>query len=334
MTLKRNFEKQLYTDKDGLRFATPWEVAAYRAKRLSCTNIADISCGIGGQTIYFAKECEFVYAIEINPIKLKLARKNCKMFGLDNIKFICGNALDKEVIEQIPEIDIVFSDPARAIVESKRDINRLQPNIDDVIKLYAEKTNNFAFEAPPQLTADKIPYDCECEYLSLNGKINRLNLYFGEIKSCDISAVALSSNSKLSNTGQSKKIDYSEEPLKYLYEIDPAVIKSGLISQLAFQLDNVKLFKLDDKRIMFTAAHIFTHPMINNTYEIVFRKQYDIEKINTFLKNTDYGQVVLRANIKDSTYWDIRKKLELELKGKEQITLFVKEDIAYLCNKL
>ena len=197
LSRKKNFEKALYSDKDGIRFATPKIVAQYRAKRLKCKQLADISCGIGGQTIFFAKECEKVYAIEIDPQKIEFAEKNCKRYGLDNVEFICGDALSKEVIDQVPKIDILFSDPARPPSEDERRLSSLQPGIPKVLEAYSKITNNFAFEAPPQLTPERIQFDCEKEYLSLNGQLNRLNLYFGDIRSCDRSAVSLPSEARI-----------------------------------------------------------------------------------------------------------------------------------------
>jgi len=45
-----------------LRFATPADVAKYRAERLYCNIIAEIGAGIGGQTIAFAEKCRKVIA--------------------------------------------------------------------------------------------------------------------------------------------------------------------------------------------------------------------------------------------------------------------------------
>jgi hypothetical protein len=156
VTRKKNFEKQLFSDKDGLRFATPWPVAAYRAKRLKCSSLADISCGIGGQTVYFARECDIVYAIEIEPAKIELARKNCSLFGLNNVQFICGDALSKEVIEQIPQW-MLYSRPCKSCSRGERNIDNLTPHIPDVLAAYAGRAQNFAFEVPPQLPLKEYP---------------------------------------------------------------------------------------------------------------------------------------------------------------------------------
>ncbi|WP_367344501.1 methyltransferase domain-containing protein [Methanomethylovorans sp.] len=338
MTRKKIFEKQLFSDEDGLRFATPWAVAAYRAKRLKCSSLVDISCGIGGQTVYFARECDVVYAIEIEPAKIKLARKNCRLFGLDNVEFICGDALSEDVIGQIPTVDVVFSDPARAATEDKRDIYKLTPHIPDVLKAYSEKSNNFAFEVPPQLTPERIPFDCELEYLSLNGELNRLNLYFGNIKTCNRSAIALPGPIKLCGKGEhieEIKITDTKEPGIYLYEPDPSIVKAELLPELMTELSGeVSIFRMDNKRLMLTSNILVDHPMMKNAYRMVFSAEFIPSAINSELKKQGYGKVLLRAEVDPVMYWDVRMELEKGLKGKRKAILFAREKEAYLCEKI
>ncbi len=338
MTRKKNFEKQFYSDDDGVRFATPWPVAAYRAKRLKCSSLADISCGIGGQTVYFARECERVYAIEIDPVKLELTRKNCRLFGVNNVEFICGDALSEDVIEQIPAVDVVFSDPARAAAEKERDIDNLTPHIPDVLEAYAGKTGNFAFEAPPQLPPDRIPFDCELEYLSLNGELNRLDLYFGGLKTCSRSALSLPGPIKM--CGKTEHPEETEiinvsKPGNYLHEPDPAVIKAELLPELIKELkDKAEVFRIDNKRLMLTSNTAMDHPMIKNTYRITFNAEFIPETINRELKKRGYGIVLLRTEVDPAMYWDIRKKLERNLKGEKKVNLFARGRTAYICEKI
>ncbi|MCC7576030.1 MAG: methyltransferase domain-containing protein [Methanomethylovorans sp.] len=338
VTRKKNFEKQFYSDEDGLRFATPWPVAAYRAKRLKCSSLADISCGIGGQTVYFARECEKVYAIEIDPAKIELARKNCRLFGLNNVQFICGDALSKDVIEQIPAVDVVFSDPARAAAEEERNIDNLTPHIPDVLAAYSEKTQNFAFEVPPQLPPERIPFDCELEYLSLNGELNRLNLYFGGLKTCSRSALVLPGPIKMCGKNrqfESIEMVNSREPGEYLYEPDPAVTKGELLPELIKELKNgVEIFQIDNKRLMLTSNTAMVHPMIKNSYRIVFNIEFVPEAINRELKKRGYGKVLLRTEVDPAMYWDVRNRLERNLKGERMINLFARGRTAYICEKI
>ncbi|WP_440952532.1 methyltransferase domain-containing protein [Methanococcoides sp. FTZ1] len=336
MSRKKNFDNRIKADNDGLRFATPEVVASYRAKRLKCRTIADISCGIGGQTIFFAKECEKVYAIEIDPEKIEFAKKNCERYGLENVEFICGDALSEEIIEQVPKIDILFSDPARPPSEDKRHISSLEPGIPEVLSAYGNKTNNFAFEAPPQMTPDRIPFDCEKEYLSLNGQLNRLNLYFGEIKSCDRSAVALPSEARIDSNYTRPDIVTTEHIGRFACEPEPSVIKAELLPQLAGSImkhtgSEVELFNIDQKRSLLTSNSPISHPIAKNSYEILQVMELDTSLINKQLKKEDIGTVILRAGVDPERYWDMRNEIEKGLNGSGTVHLFAKDGRAAIC---
>ncbi|HJH32354.1 MAG TPA: methyltransferase domain-containing protein [Methanosarcinaceae archaeon] len=337
MSRKKKFEKTLYSDKDGIRFATPQVVAQYRAKRIKYKTLADISCGIGGQVIFFAKECDFVYAVEIDPQKIEYARKNCELHGIDNVEFICGDALSTDVIRQIPKVDIIFSDPARPAEENKRQVVSLEPGIPNVISAYSGKTDNFAFEAPPQMPPQRIPFDCEREYMSLNGQLNRLTLYFGNLKQCECSAVSLPCGAHISSTNTACIMNETQTPKTYAYEPEPSVIKADLLPQLAGSIKHdsgnidLELFTIDKKRLLLTSGIPIRHTMLKNHYSIIQVTDFEPAAINSLLKKHDVGTVVLRAGVDPAEYWTIRNKIENGLSGKNTIHLFVKNKKAILC---
>ena len=334
---KKNFEKPLYSDKDGIRFATPKVVAQYRAKRLKCKTLADISCGIGGQTIFFAKECDFVYAVEIDPKKIEYARRNCELHDIDNVEFICGDALSPEVIEQIPKVDVIFSDPARPAQEDKRKVMSLEPGIPNVISAYSNKSDNFAFEAPPQMPPERIQFECEREYLSLDGQLNRLTLYFGDLNQCERSAVSLPDGAHINSTNTTYDIKETHNIKTYACEPQPSVVKAEMLPQLAELLKNendnidVELFTIDKKRLLLTSNTRFKNTMLKNNYSVLQITDFNPETINSILKKQDVGTVVLRAGVDPADYWTIRNEIEDGLGGENTIHLFVKDEKAILC---
>src|SRR5574341_1826024 len=114
------FTKPVFADKGGMQLATPEIVARYIAKRLKTDIIADLGCGIGGQVIFFAKECNKVYAVERNPEKLEYAKKNCELYNVNNVEFILGDVLSQNIKEKVSDAEIIFSDPARPLSEKER----------------------------------------------------------------------------------------------------------------------------------------------------------------------------------------------------------------------
>lgn len=333
----------MHSDPNGIRFATPEPVARYRASRLKCKTIADISCGIGGQTIYFAKTCDHVYAVDIDSEKLKYAKKNCARHGITNVTFICGDALNPNVISQIPKVDVVFSDPARPPEEERRETNSLRPGIPEVMKAYEDKTTNFAFEAPPQIPPKRIDFNCEKEYISLNGKLNRLTLYFGELKRFDRIALSLPSANALVSAPEAANVPpliMTDKISYHAFEPDPAVMAADLLPELALDMfmtsgGYFKIFRPDSKRILLTSELISVHPLIKNNYIVLrtmpIETDEQIEDVSSYLKKIDAGSVVLRGSVDPENYWPFRNRLETELTGKKKIHLYIRQKEAILC---
>ncbi|MBP2029215.1 hypothetical protein J2755_000135 [Methanohalophilus levihalophilus] len=337
MARKKKYSKEISADKPGLRFATPEEVAEYRAKRLKCNILADISCGIGGQTIAFAKQCEKVFAIDLDPVKVKHARENCRRYGITNVEFFCGDALSREIISKIPEVDIIFSDPARPPSEERRDIRNLQPPIDKVMEAYAHKTTSFAFEVPPQLTPERIPFSCEKEYLSFKGKLNRLNLYFGDLKKCDISATTLPSEETLCSTGSKTNVEEAEKLEMFAFEPDPVILQAGLLGELSDSIEtecSLKAYIVDSKRMLLTSKNNCMHPFFKNCYEVTDIVDPDPTTINQKLRQHKAGNALLRGNVNPKHYWEFRNIVEDGLEGETKFHLFLTPEKAIICRKI
>lgn len=318
------FTRPIASNKEGLQLSTPEIVAGYIAKRLKTDIIADLGCGIGGQVIFFAKECRKVYAVERDPEKLGYAKKNCELYGVSNVEFIPGDALEKSTIEKVSDANIIFSDPARPLSEKERTLENLEPPITELIRLYSDIIPDMAFHAPPQMNPSRIDLDCEREYLSLNGQLNRLTLYFGSLKKCGRSAVVLPGEAHLYSfdAGIIKTGGLKE----YVYEPEPSVVKAELLNELAHKVsekgEEIFYYKGDGKRTLLTASRIIRSPFFKDAYMVVGRTKKDIRAIKEMLKSERTGKVVLRFDIEPERYWDLRKKIEQGLSGSRTLHLF------------
>ncbi|GAB1288280.1 Trimethylguanosine synthase [Apodemus speciosus] len=92
---------------------TPEKIAEHIAGRVSqsfnCDIIVDAFCGVGGNTIQFALTGKRVIAIDIDPVKIDLARNNAEVYGIaDKIEFICGDFL---LLAPCLKADVVFLSP-------------------------------------------------------------------------------------------------------------------------------------------------------------------------------------------------------------------------------
>ncbi|KAF5424028.1 MAG: tRNA/tmRNA/rRNA uracil-C5-methylase, TrmA/RlmC/RlmD family [Candidatus Methanocomedens sp.] len=339
-TKSPKFSKPVFTCGDGLRFATPEVVGRYRAGRLKCSVLADISCGIGGQAVCFAEECGSVYGIDIDGERLECARRNAGVYGVDNITFIEGDALSPEVVEQVADADadVIFSDPARPAEEDVRQTDSLRPGIPMVMEAYRDVTDSFAFEAPPQMPPERIDFNCEREYLGVDGQLNRLTLYFGPLKSCERSAVVLKGGRHYrleSGVAAPVVMPEVDEPRVYAFEPDPAVVKAGLLGELAGGLGGkVELVRIDARRSLLTSDVLLESLFFKHRYRVLDRVPLDCGKVNRSLMGHGMGKAVIRFRIAPEKYWDARNRIENGLMGEGIAHLFEIADQIYVCEKI
>ena len=319
------FQEKLKIPKEFLKFATPRDVANYRAERLKCSVLVEIGAGIGGQTIAFSRKCKKVIAIELNRERAKILNDNLKKLRIKNVEVINGDALNKSIIQKVSKEnpEIVFVDTERP-EESERTLNQITPPIEKIIESYSSLTSNIAIEIPPfTQELEKLKLNFEKEFISLNGQLNRLTLYFNELKTCEKSAIALPSKERLINSGKeikSQKVS-SINNMKYLYSIDPTVIVSKLTDELSEKL-NLPILELN-KPVLVSNNEKKSYFLV--PYKIIKTCENKPEKILQELKKIGAGKVIIRYNVLPKDYWKIRNFYEKELEGKKEINLFVDE---------
>jgi predicted O-methyltransferase YrrM len=330
----KKFKRKMFMNQVDLRFATPDEVAYYRAYRLKCDTIVELGSGIGGQTIPFSEVCKKVIAVELDERKMKYAEKNCEIHGRKNIEFMQGDLLDDSIIKKIKKADIIFFDSERPPEETERTLESVKPDINRLIKKYSKITKNIAVEIPPQIIPEKITLDCEKEYVSLRGQLNRLTLYFGNLKRAERSVVSLPDGFALLSEGKTPENTMNKKSgLKnYLHEISEAVVQSDLLDEFA-QKFNISFFARQKRINFFTSEILLQNSLVKNFY-VLEKVQNDFADILNALKKHDASEVVLRGNISPDRYWEERKRYESRLNGKEKLHLFIFQDCAVVAKEL
>jgi 2-polyprenyl-3-methyl-5-hydroxy-6-metoxy-1,4-benzoquinol methylase len=98
------------------------EFEKYKGKK-----VLEIACGIGTDTINFARAGANVTAVDYSQVSLDLAMKRAKVYGLD-IKFYCGNAEELSKVVPVEKYDLVYSfgvihhtpNPKKVLAEIKK----------------------------------------------------------------------------------------------------------------------------------------------------------------------------------------------------------------------
>lgn len=316
----------LFMTRDDLRFATHRSIAMHRAKRLACGTIVEIGCGIGSQTIEFAKTCKKVIAIEIDPRKVAFARANCEKMDIDNVEFVCADGI--EALEEVEKADVVFCDPERAPEAKERTIDAFSPSIMGLIDACAHKTSDVAIELPPHMK--DIPINGELEYASIDGKLARLTIYRGALARCKQSAVVLPSGDSLQDSMPKRSIPLVEGPQEYIHEADEAVAASDLTDRL--DIGGISLIK-GAKPLLLTSHQLVKNPFFRSSFKLAAIINQKIE-IRPVLEKNRAGKAIIRYSINPKDYWKERQYLEKSLDGDRKFHVFSYGERFFLAEKV
>uniref|UniRef100_A0A8C6HIW0 Trimethylguanosine synthase n=1 Tax=Mus spicilegus TaxID=10103 RepID=A0A8C6HIW0_MUSSI len=188
------FDDGIKLDKEGWFSVTPEKIAEHIAGRVSqsfrCDVIVDAFCGVGGNTIQFALTGKRVIAIDIDPVKIDLARNNAEVYGIaDKIEFICGDFL---LLAPCLKADVVFLSPPwggpdYATAETFDIRTMMSPDGFEIFRLSQKITNNIVYFLPRNADIDQVASlaglggQVEIEQNFLNNKLKTITAYFGDL---------------------------------------------------------------------------------------------------------------------------------------------------------
>ena len=231
--------RMLFTEA-GLEQATRLSVAARHAGRFRAAGlnrIADLGCGIGGDALALAALELEVTAVEADEVTAAIAAFNLAPFPSATVEH--GRAEDVS----LRAIDGVFLDPARRTA-GHTDTDRLTDPDDYTPSLgfaYELATGrSVGLKLGPGFDRDLIPSTAEAQWVSADGQVVELGLWFGALARSGIRRAALVLRGDDANelTAEADSEDAETGELgEYLYEPDGAVIRARLIGDLARRLD-------------------------------------------------------------------------------------------------
>lgn len=231
--------RMLFTEA-GLEQATRLSVAARHAGRFRAaglTRVADLGCGIGGDALALAALELEVTAVEADEVTAAIAAFNLAPFPSATVEHRRAEDVS------LRAIDGVFLDPARRTA-GHTDTDRLTDPDDYTPSLgfaYELATGrSVGLKLGPGFDRDLIPSTAEAQWVSADGQVVELGLWFGALARSGIRRAALvlrgDEANELTAEADSEDADTGELG-EYLYEPDGAVIRARLIGDLARRLD-------------------------------------------------------------------------------------------------
>lgn len=195
------YDNGILLDKESWYSVTPECIAQHHASRLQCDVVLDAFCGSGGNSIQLAMTCHRVIALDIDPLKISMAKHNASIYGVsDRIEFICGDYFKILPMLKSSIIDAIFlSPPWGGLNYMKQDGQHptfyafdkmMNVGGNAIMALAASITPNIAFYVPKQtfieclekcssLTCMPDRFDIEENYVGKH--LTALTAYYGEL---------------------------------------------------------------------------------------------------------------------------------------------------------
>jgi len=285
---------RMYFTRQALEQASPYEVSAYRSTRYHpFAAAADLGCSIGGDTLHLA-EVVFTIGIDLDPMRLAIARANAQALGLsDKTTFLRADLsapLPLVPPPSSPSHDIaLFFDPARR-VDGRRiyKVNDYVPPL-RIIKAWLPRFPGLGVKISPWVNLEELrSYDAEVEFISLRGELKEAVLWFGPLKTAHHRATVLPGEHTLVSDQEPDVL--LSEPRAYIYEPDPAVLRAGLVRTLGAQLEAAQL---DPDIAYLTSDQVFETPFAR-VWAVEDWFPFGLKRLRTYLRERGVGRVVVK----------------------------------------
>nr|WP_231134837.1 class I SAM-dependent methyltransferase [Motilibacter deserti] len=281
--------ERLLLTADGLEQATRREVAERRAARLAAggaRRVADLGCGIGADSLAFARAGLQVLAVERDPVTAAVARANAAAAGLAHlVDVVEGDATQVG----LDGCDAAYLDPARRGQGRRRyDPQQWSPPW-EFVRRVAGQTPRTVAKVAPGIEHALVPAGAEAEWVSVDGDVVEAAVWFGPLAGAwPRTATLLPSGASVS--GPATSPPPAREPGAFLYEPDGAVIRAGLVAEAAQEVEGWLL----DPTIAYVSADRHLPTRLMTAYVVHESAPFSLRRVAAMLRARGAGDVVVK----------------------------------------
>lgn len=329
-------DKMFFT-KTGLEQSSGEAISNYRILRFSeqCKSgerIADLCCGIGGDTIALSQSFDVV-GYDLDESRLLFAEANAAAYG--NKERFQAQVLN--VGEFDPQgFSAAFFDPARRDSNGKRifDPEKYGPPLSKIYPAL-KKLKGIAVKASPGIDYEALRESApnfEVEIISENGDVKEAVLWFGAFKSkANRRATLLVQGAPLSLDDSAGLERLPLGPLgRFIHEPDGAIIRAGLVELLGEPLNATKI----DEQIAYLSGDEPSLNALAHSFEIIAQMPFSMKKLKKRLTELNCSRVVVKKRGSPLTPEEVQNGLGLRGDGVELTVILTRvkeEHTAIIC---
>lgn len=314
------FAERLLFTRAGLEQATRMSVSAHHAGRFAragLRRVADLGCGIGGDSLALAALGLDVLAVDADEVTAALAAYNLRPFG-DAVEVRHGTAEGTD----LAAVDAVWLDPARRTTghaETRRvRAEDYSPNLDWVFELAARMPAGI--KLGPAHDRDALPDGCEAQWISVDGSTVELVVWTGSLARPGVGRAALVIRGRSAHE-LTAPADTPDEPVRelgaFLHEPEGSIIRARLIGDVARSLGAGPVAE----QIAYLTGDSDARSPFATTFRVRETLPADPKPLARALRERGIGTLEIKKRGVDIDPAEFRKRLKLS--GPERATLFV-----------
>lgn len=316
----------LLLTRPGLEQATRTVVAAHHAnrfRRAGVARVADLGCGLGLDALALAGLGTAVVGVERDPVTAMFAAANLEMF--EEARVVEGDALTFDLVAAAA--DALWADPARRDAAGRRLTRPAEwsPPLAAVVTR-ARTVRAAGIKVAPGIDLAEIPPDAHAQWVSVDREVVEAALWFGDaapegpgrsalvISGHQAHLLAADGGGPLPPSSPHEAADLA--PLgAYLHEPDGAVIRAGLVAELARRLGAGVV----SERIAYLTSGTPAHSPFARSYRILERVDAGAKALARALLARGVGDLTIKQRGSGVDVADLRRRLKL--KGPNRATV-------------
>ncbi|MFI5084504.1 MAG: SAM-dependent methyltransferase [Actinomycetales bacterium] len=307
------FAARMIFTQPGLEQATRLSVAARHAQRFATagvTHVADLGCGIGADSMAMASLDLQVTAVESDESTAACAMLNLMPFPSARVLHADARTVELE------GVDGYWLDPARRTTTTSGTTRLFDPEAFSPPLSFAESLAArglaVGVKMGPGIPHDAIPAGAEAQWVSVDGDVVEAALWFNALVRGGVRRAALVTGAHgAAELTSPVPFDPAAQDVRtgpvegFLYEPDGAVIRAGLVADLAARLGGHLL----DERIAYICAPELEETPFARAYKVLEVKPFNVRALKAWVRAERIGVLDIKKRGTAVTPEELRKQL-------------------------
>ena len=268
----------------GLQQASHPLVRRYRAGLVESRDVLDVCCGIGGDSLAMVAAGRDVLGLDINPVRIAIARHNAAATRL-SAAFRVADAAGP-----LPRgYSCFFFDPGRRDLQGKRirHVEQYQPSLS---LARAWKAEEIIVKLSPAVDLRQLAgYGGQVEFVSAKGQLIEALLWLHR-PSSPPSATLLTDGGAYHLTRERSVGVEITAPKAWLFEPDPAILRAGLVKYLAHELNAAMI----DESIAYLTMDARAETAWGRYWKALDWMPFQLKRLRRYLVQRGVGRVTVK----------------------------------------